>query len=60
MELTCYCIIYSYRFGSIREISLTNVFCTNDDYQVILQCIVDLTNSTCSMGMAVTVDCGKD
>ena len=59
MELTCYCIIYSYSFGSISEISITNVDCTNDYYQVILQCDVIYTG-TCNAGMAVTVNCGKD
>ena len=55
----CFFKIYSYSFGSISEISITNVDCTNDDYQVIFQCDVIYTG-TCSLCMAVTVNCGKD
>ena len=60
MELTCYCIIYSHSFGSISAISIRNVDCTNDNYQVILQCDVSDTADSCDFDMAVTVNCGKD
>lgn len=43
-------------YGSVNEITITNVQCTNDEYQVMLQC--DYRSSDeCDLNDALTVDC---
>ena len=53
-------LLYNYRYGSIDVITISNVQCSNDDYQVLFQCDFISSNETeCNVDNAVIVECSK-
>ena len=52
--------LYNYRYGSIDTITITDVQCSNDEYQVLFQCDYSYSNETeCDVDDAVIVECSK-